>query len=190
MRVRVTCRSPGLRLYTKKDKLIITLLQALFLIALGGVVIYFNVNSNNAAADQIHKITGHITNEYESRLNNQYNGTWINIDSSKDIYIFNKNAFTPPWDENVTQRQRVDIYYKDGRPFKIVAIQLYDVFGNPLQKFTTADFTAGQKQAPSAGSIWGIVIGAGLVLFGLFWSIKSIRNYLHSDKSKLERMIY
>lgn len=189
MRVR-TYRSPGLRLYTKKDRLIITLLQALFFLALGAVLIYFNVNSYNAAVNQIHKTTGHITNEFESTINHQYNGTWINIDSSKDIYIFNKNTFTPPWDERVTRRQRVDIYYKDGRPLKIVAIQLYDIFGNPLQKFTTPDFTAGQNQAPSAGSIWGIAIGAGLLLIGLFWSIRSIRSYVRSNKSELVRMIY
>jgi len=186
--MRVGYRPPRVRFYTNRDRLIITLLQALFFIAIGVVLVYFNVNSiNDTEANQIHKITGHITQEYRYTVNGQYSGTFINIDSSKDIYIFDKNTLTPSWNENVTQRQRVDIYYKDGKPLRIVAIQLYDTFGNPLQKFTTPAFTASENQSPSSGSIWGIVIGAGLILMSPFWSIKSIRGYLRSDKSGLVR---
>ncbi|HEU5230818.1 MAG TPA: hypothetical protein VFU49_23550 [Ktedonobacteraceae bacterium] len=182
-------RPPRTRLYTSKDRLIITLLQALFFIAIGSALIYFNVlNINDPATDQVHKITGHITKEYTYTVNNQYSGTFINIDSSKDIYIFDKNTFTPAWDEHVTSRQRVDIYYKDGRPLRIIAIQLYDTFGNPVQQFTTPAFSATANQSQSSASTWGLVIGVVLVLISLLWSIKNIRSYLRSDKSRLVRM--
>ena len=145
------------------------ILQGLFIAAIGVVIIVVNLNTTV----QFQKVSGHITEIDESTANGVYKASNLSIDSSDDIFIFNKDNFTPTWSDNVYKRQRVDVYYQDGTPKKVVAIVLYDPFGTSSSKFTTSDYDAAMKGSTSSPSL-ALIIGAIIVLLGWFWTVRAI----------------
>jgi hypothetical protein len=118
-------------------------------------------------------VSGHVTEIDVSTVNGVYKARNLSIDTDDDIFIFNKNNFTPVWSDKVYKRQRVDIYYQDGTPKKVVAIVLYDPFSTSSSKFTTFDYDAGVKGSASSPSLT-LIIGAIIVLLGWLWVVRTI----------------
>ncbi len=138
--------------------------QGLFFLVLGAIIVFVNLNTGNS----IQKTTGHISNEYEHTVNSVYDANWLELTTSGELYVFDKNVFTPPWNENkIFKGQRVDIYYLDAMPKQLVALQLYDVSGNSEQEFITPYFKAHFNQPPQITVPF--IIGICMTIFGLCW---------------------
>ena len=141
---------PGLRI-----------IQGLFIILIGVAFI-----ASNAASSSYKEITGHITDAYEHIVNNAYDASYLQINTDPgEFYIFDKNTLHPAWSDPV-KNERVDIYYSDGTPKHIVALQMYDLFGSPTTKFTTSDYTNSQNASPISNV--GLDVGVILIALGIW----------------------
>lgn len=140
---------PGLRI-----------IQGLLIILIGIAFI-----ASNAANSSYKEITGHITDGYTHTTNGVYDATYLQINTDpNELYIFDKNTLTPAWTTPI-KHARVDIYYSDGTPKQIVALQMYDLFGSPTTKYTTSDYL--NKQNASPVSNIGLDVGVILVVLGV-----------------------
>src|SRR5579871_1123349 len=109
--------------------------QGVFLVVIGIALI-----ASNAAGSPYKEITGHITGGYAHSVNGVYDATYLQISTDPgEFFIFDKNTLTPTW---ITPflHARVDIYYSDGTPKHVAAIQMYDLYGNPTTKYTTSEY--------------------------------------------------
>ena len=182
MRVRIPVRSrERIRSDFRQSSPIVRILQGLFIAAIGVVIIVVNLNTTA----QFQKVSGHITEIDDSTANGVYKASNLSIDSSDDIFIFNKNNFTPAWSDRVYKQQQVDIYYQDGTPKKVVAIVLYDPFGTSSSEFTTPDYDAATKGSVSSPSL-ALIIGAIIVLLGWFWVVRAIWLMVVASTSRLQ----
>ena len=153
----------------KKSGPVARILQGLFILAVGVVIMAVNLST---ISSPFQKVTGHITETDEHLVNGAYDASYLQIDTSSDIFIFDRNAFHPVWNDQVYKRQRVDVYYQDGTPKKVVALELYDLFGGPSTRFTTAEYDTAIKN-PSNPSL-AFIIGALIALAGLLWIARSV----------------
>lgn len=135
--------------------------QGVFILALG--VVFMIANAGNGSPYK--QISGHILDEYVHTLNNRYDSNWLHITTDpSDLYLFDKNTLHPTWTDPIFKGERVDIYYVDDTPRRIVALQLYDLYGNPWKKFTTTEY---DSSVHSPHINFGFDIGIGLVVVGL-----------------------
>ncbi len=146
------------------------------------------------------KISGHVTNEYEHLLNDglgnmQYDANWLQIDSSKDLFVFDKNDFTPVVaDKSFFKGQKIDIYATNDTPKQIAAIQLYDQFGIASTRYVTAEY----EQNPNTYSTGSLspIVGLVIMLIGLFvmiygaWKFLQARNRLRAEEAAASASSY
>ncbi len=138
-------------------------LQGLFLVVIGVAFIV-----SNATGSPYKEITGHIIGGYEHTINGAYDATYLQINTDpNDFYIFDKTTLTPTWTSPILH-ERVDIYYNDTTPKHIVAIQMYDLYGDPTTKFTTSEYLNNQPASPISNI--GLDIGVILVVLGAVWT--------------------
>ncbi len=141
------------------------LLQGALVVLVGTLIAVFSLNNTVP----IKKVTGAIQHDYvESRTNYAsgsqiYDNTYLDIGGTDGVFIFGKNNFHPVWDDHVFVGQRVDIYYVDGTPRQVLALQLYDESSNPSTRFTTSAF----DQDPHAYHMPGIGVEGGLAVMGV-----------------------
>ena len=141
---------PGLRI-----------IQGLFIILIGVAFI-----ASNAASSSYKEITGHITATYEHIIGGVYDASDLQINTDpNEFYIFDKNTLHPAWTDPVIN-ERVDIYYIDGTPKHIIALQMYDLFGSPTTKFTTSDYINSQNASPLSNV--GLDVGVILIALGMW----------------------
>lgn len=169
---------PAIKKSTPRDKASITrIFQGLFFIALGYAFIATNANSTNPNKE----ITGHITKLYEHTLNGKYDSNWLQINTDpQNLYIFDKNALHPAWNGQFYQGGRVDIYYIDETPRRVIALQFYDPFGDPTAKYTTKAYQASQPGMPlsSVGLDIGLIlalIGSGMIALTVTYRVTAFR---------------
>jgi hypothetical protein len=143
------------------------ILQGLFLVIIGIAFI-----ASNAAGSPYKEITGHITSGYTHTINGVYDATYLQINTDpNEFFIFDKNTLTPAWATPVLHA-RVDIYYSDGTPKHVVAIQTYDVYGDPTTRYTTSEYLNYQQQSPVSNI--GLDVGVILIALGVLWSGNAI----------------
>lgn len=154
---------PVIKKSSPRDKASLTrIFQGLFFIALGCVFIVANASTTNPNKE----ITGHITKLYEHTLNGHYDSNWLQINTDpQELYIFDKNALHPAWKGQFYSGARIDIYYIDETPRRVIALQFYDPFGDPTTKYTTDAYHASQPSMPLSSV--GLDIGLILALIGL-----------------------
>ena len=158
---------PGLRI-----------IQGLFIIIVG--VAFIASNANNSSFKEI---TGHIQNDYAHTTNGVYDATYLQISTDpNNLYIFDKNAFTPAWTDPVYKNERVDIYYSDDTPKHIVALQMYDPFGNLTTKYTTGDYINSLHASPVSNV--GLDVGVILIALGAFWAGNAIYKLVRARRQQ------
>ena len=151
---------------------VVRILQGLFIIGIGIFLIVVNSGSPYKG------ITGRIQDISAFSPEGQNYTSYLQISTDpNDLFIFDKNALHPFWNGQFFKNERVDVYYSDTTPKRIVALQMYDLFGNPTTKFTTTDYTNSQNTSPLSNI--GLDIGVILSLLGvsyLFcWAAISIK---------------
>ena len=116
------------------------------------------------------KASGHLETVYTNQ-NDPSQGSYLKLVGSQELYSAILADFHPAWDGQFFKNQRVDIYYEDREPKVVVAMQLYDQFGEPAQKLTTTTY----DQNPTTYQIGAItpqvgivILVAGLVVAGIF----------------------
>jgi hypothetical protein len=87
---------------------------------------------------------------------------------------------------HVFKRERVDVYYVDGVPRRVVALQLYNQFGDPTTKFTTIDFDNNQN-TPQTNV--GFDIGIGILIVGLLITGFAVFNFIKSIHSQRDTLL-
>lgn len=160
-------RTGPLRLPSKKKIYSMRILQALLILLIGSGLIVLDLSMDYS----VKKITGHIQDQQEELINGKYQATYLTLDGSKDKFVFDKGAFSPVWDGQIYKGQRVDLYYQDGWPKKVLAIQLYDLYGSEQQKYVTPAFATASSHATPP--IWLLIFGGLLDAFGLFWLLRN-----------------
>ena len=153
------------------------ILQGLFLVVIGIAFI-----ASNATGSPYKEITGHITGGYVHTINGVYDATYLQISTGpNEFFIFDKSTLTPAWNTPVLHA-RVDIYYSDGTPKHVVAIQMYDVYGDPTTKYTTSEYLNNQQASPV--SKIGLDVGVILVVLGVLWSGNAIFKLVKSRRQQ------
>ena len=146
------------------------LLQGALIAFVGLLVTIFNLNNSVP----IEKTSGAIQSDYvhshaDTPGNYVYNASWLQISTSIDLFIFNKNDFHPTWNDHVIRGQKVDIYYAGQSPKTILAIQLYDDGGNPSTRYTTTAYDKNPNAYFTPGA--GLDVGLGIFAVGLLIAI-------------------
>jgi hypothetical protein len=157
------------------------MLQGVSFIALGIVFIVANANT---VSSPYKEISGRVQILYVHTIDGRYDSTFLKINSDpQDLFIFDKNALHPAWNERFYQGEEIDIHYLDKTPKKIVAFQFYDQYGNPLTFYTTSDYQP-QQLNPSVIKV-GFVIGAALSIIGLLMLGFALYNNINDRRKKL-----
>lgn len=145
------------------------LLQGALIAFVGLLVTIFNLNNSVP----IQKTSGAIQSDYVHSQgipgNYVYHASWLQISTSNDLYIFNKNDFHPTWNDHVIQGQKVDIYYTGQSPKTVLAIQLYDEGGNPSTRYTTTAYDQNPNAYFTPGA--GLDVGLGIFAVGLLIAV-------------------
>lgn len=143
-------------------------LQGLFVIGIGILFVVFN------AGNPYKEISGHIQNLYgETNVDGQYGASYLQIGTSpNELFIFDENALHPGWNGQFFKNERADVYYRDGTPKRLVALQMYDLSGNPTTKFVTTDYADSQNASPISNI--GLDVGVILILSGALWACSAI----------------
>jgi hypothetical protein len=142
------------------------ILQGMVIVLVGLIMILGSLNNTASYL----KASGHLETAYI----NQYDanqGAYLKLAGSQELYSATLADLHPAWDGQFFKNQRVDIYYEDRQPKVVVAMQLYDQFGEPALKLTTTTY----DQNPTTYQIGAItpqvgivVLVAGLVVTGIF----------------------
>ncbi len=80
--------------------------------------------------------------------------------------------------------EKIDIYYKDATPRQVMAIQLYDQFGDPTTKYTTSAY----DQNPTTYQKQGVGPGFGEFIVALGPILAAIGGYLTYVYAEAERV--
>lgn len=111
----------------------------------------------------IPKVSGHIQVAAEHALGGGNDIIIMQFVNSNDVYIANPKTFTPALPAQFALGTQVDIYYQDGTPRQIIALQIYNASGQPTTKYITATYATMQLVLVS----WRTVIPGLLALLGL-----------------------
>lgn len=140
-------------------------------IALVGLVVVLANPGSNTAPMQVDK--GTISDVYEHTTGGIYDATWITLTNS-ELYMFDKTRLNPNWNNQAFKGEKIDIYYEDATPRQVMAIQLYDQFGDPTAKYTTPTY----DQNPNTYQKPGVGPGVGEVILALGLILAAIGSYL------------
>lgn len=158
---------------------VVRMLQGIFVMGLGIVFIIANANTGS----QYKEISGHIQDSYVHSINGQYDSNILAVNTDpQDLFIFNKNALHPAWNEHYYKGEEIDIHYIDETPKTVVAFQFYDQYGNPLTQYTTSNYQPDQQS--KAVTNVGFVIGAALSTIGLLMLGFAIFHARNNKRSK------
>jgi len=142
------------------------ILQGMVVALIGLILILGSLNNTASYL----KASGHLETVYTNQ-NDPNQGSYLKLVGSQELYSAVLADFHPAWDGQFFKNQRVDIYYEDREPKVVVAMQLYDQFGEPAQKLTTTTY----DQNPTTYQIGAItpqigmgILVAGLVVAGIF----------------------
>jgi hypothetical protein len=139
------------------------IIQGAAIALVGLVVVIANLGSNTSAM-QIDK--GQIADIYEHTTGGVYDATWITL-TNNELYVFDKTKLNPNWNNAAFKNQKIDIYYEDATPRQVMAIQLYDQFGDPTAKYTTPAYEQNPNtyQKPGAGpGVGEFIMALGVIL--------------------------
>lgn len=154
--------------------------QGLFLVVVGIAFI-----ASNVTGSQYKEITGHITAGYAHSVNGVYDATYLQISTDpNEFFIFDKNTLTPAWTTPYVHA-RVDIYYSDGTPKHVTAIQMYDPYGNPTTKYTTSEYVNNQQTSPVSNV--GLDAGVILIVLGILWTGNAIFKLVKTHRQRHTR---
>ncbi len=158
---------------------ILRILQGLCMIGIGIFLLVVNLGS------PYKEISGHIQNiTSPTDSYGEHNMDYLQINTDPNtLYIFDKNALHPAWNDQFFKNERVDVYYSDGTPRRIGALQMYDLSGNPTTKFTTSDYTNSQNASPISNI--GLDIGVILLLFGGLWAGNAIFKLVRTRRQNM-----
>jgi len=154
------------RMFAKIRGPIALIIQGAAIAVIGLVVVIANLGSNTASM-QVDK--GHIDSLYEHTTGGVYDATWITL-TNNELYIFDKSNLNPNWDNQAFKGEKIDIYYEDATPRQVMAIQLYDQFGDPATKYTTPAYDQNPTtyQKPGVGpGVGEFILALGLILAGI-----------------------
>jgi hypothetical protein len=142
-------------------KSLMHVLSGLFIIGIGIFLLVVNAGS------PYKEITGHVQEDMPAySQDGQSRTSYLRISTDpNDLFILDKNALQPTWNGQFFKNERVDVYYSGDTPKRIVALQVYDLFGRPTTKFTTTDYINSQNASPISNV--GLDIGVILVLLGV-----------------------
>lgn len=184
--MRFTRRGPAAayrRLFSGYRGPLSVIVQGMLLAFIGLFLFVFNLH-DYASYQQL---TGHIIKAYveTNALDGSYSSSWVQLDSSNNLFNFNKTDFQPQVTE-FFKGQKLDLYYMPDAPPQVVAIQSYDQFGNQTTKFVTSVY----QQNPATystgmGPVPGLVIlllGAAAIAFGAF-RYKQARDRTREDEA-------
>lgn len=162
------------------------LVQGLFVLCIGLALLVFNLNDSA----QYQTLTGHIVQGYDETLDGYYSSSWVQLDSSKNLYNYVETDFQPSLSQPFYKQQKITIYYIPGTPPQVIAIQTFDQFGSQSTKYTTS----GYRQNPNAystgmGPIPGVIvllIGLLAIAFGGF-KYKQARDHMREEAEEAAR---
>jgi len=151
---------------------IVRVLQGLCILGIGIFFVVVNAGSSYK------EITGHLRDISAFSPDGQNYTSYLQINTDpNDLFIFDKNALHPTWNGQFFKNERVDVYYSDTAPKRIVALQMYDLSGSPTTKYTTTDYTNSQNASPLSNI--GLAIGIIVILLGVgylcCWTALSIK---------------
>ncbi len=151
-------------------------LQGLFVIGIGIILVAFN------GGNPYKQMTGHVQNIYqETNVNGEYGASYLQVGTNPDdLFIFNKNALHPAWNGQLSKNEKVDIYYNDGTPKQLVALQTYGPSGNMTMKFVTTDYINNQNASPISNT--GLDIGVILILLGALWAGSAVLRLVRTHR--------
>lgn len=186
--MRYTRRGPSAayrRLFSGYRGPLSVMVQGMLIAFIGLALVVFNLH--DYAPYQ--KLSGHIIKAYEetNTLDGSYSSSWVQLDSSNNLYNFNKNDFQPPV-AGFFKGEQLDLYYIQQTPPLVVAIQSYDQFGSLATKYEAQMY----RQTPNSystgmGPVPGLVIlllGAAALAFGAFM-YKRARDRRREDEKPL-----
>ncbi|MGB8346410.1 MAG: hypothetical protein WCD86_16110 [Ktedonobacteraceae bacterium] len=156
------------RLFSSYRGPLSVIVQGMLVAFIGLALLVFNLN--DSAPYQ--KLTGHVAQGYDETLDGMYDSSWIQLDSSSNLFNYVDSDFQPSLTQPFFKGQKIVIYYTLDTPPRVVAIQTYDQFGDPGAKYATSEYA----QNPNAystgiGPIPGVVvllIGLLAIAFGAF----------------------
>lgn len=175
------------RLFSRYRGPLSVLVQGMLVVIIGLALVLFNLNDNVS----YQKITGHVVNAYEETDSfGQYSSSWVQLDSSKDLFNFDKDGLHPAASQPFIRGQEITIYYTNDTPPQVAAIQFYNQFGDP----TTKDVSDPYQQNPNTysigiGPIPGLVvllIGLLVIAFGGF-KYKQARDHMREEAEEAAR---
>jgi hypothetical protein len=136
------------------------ILQGMAIALIGLIMIISSLNNTVPYL----KATGHLETVYVNQ-NDPNQGSFLKLAGNQELYSAILADFHPAWDGQFFKNERADIYYEDREPKVVVAMQLYDQFGEPAQKLTTTTY----NQNPTTYQIGAITpqIGMGVLVIGL-----------------------
>ncbi len=118
----------------------------------------------------IPKASGHIQVAAEHALGGGNDVIVVQFVNSNDVYIANPKIFMPALPAQFALGTQADIYYQDGTPRQIIALQIYNAPGQPITKYITATYAAMQPSLIS----WRTIIPGLLALLGLLLSGRTL----------------
>lgn len=136
-------------------------LSGLFIIGIGIFLFVVNVGS------PYKEISGHVLLDTPANSQNGPSSTsYVRMSTDpNDLFILDANALHPTWNGQFFKNERVDVYYSSAMPYRIGALQMYDLSGRPTTKFTTTDYTNSLNASPISNV--GLDSGVLLVLLGV-----------------------
>jgi len=153
-----------------------------------GFGIVFIIANANTGSSPYKEISGRVQNLYVHTINGQYNSNILNISTDpQDLFVFDKNALHPTWNEQFYKGEEIDIHYLDKTPKTIVAFQFFDQYGNPLTLYTTSIYQP-EQQNPSVISV-GFVIGVGLTIVGLLMLGFALYHAINNRRNKRSDLV-
>jgi hypothetical protein len=162
------------------------LVQGILIAFIGLALLLFNLN--DSAPYQT--LTGQVVQGYEETDFGQYSSSWVQLDSSKNLYNYVETDFQPSLSQPFFKDEQITIYYIPGTPPQIVAIQTFDQFGNPSTKYTTSGYTQNPNSySTGMGPIPGVIvliIGLLAIAFGVF-RYKQARNRMREEAEEAKR---
>ena len=128
------------------------------------------------------QMTGYIQNFYQvTNINGEYGASYLQVGTNPDdLFMFNNNALHPAWDGQFFKNEKVDVYYIDGTPRRLVALQMYGPSGNLTKKFVTTDYFNSQNASPISNT--GLNIGVILILSGALWAGSAVLRLVRTHR--------
>ena len=148
------------------------IIQGAAVILIGFIIVLVSAGGNT---DPVLKLNGQVDSVYEHTTDGIYDATWITL-TDGELFTFDKSSLSPNWDYKAYKGETVDIFYANETPKQVLAIQLYNQFGDISSKYTTPAYDKNPTtfQKPGGGpniGVFIVVLGAILVAIGGYLTI-------------------